>query len=106
MPTQRAPRRSRQQWQAIITEFETSKLSTVDFCKEKGFSYESFVKWRKHLTASEKPKSNFVKLPSTTVDFSPTSGAQIVCQLASGHRLQWDESVSPNYIAKLVEMLR
>ena len=47
----RQPRRTIQQWQALLTQYEQSGLSQRAFCRESAISYSSFVRWRQRLSS-------------------------------------------------------
>lgn len=39
-------RRSRQQWQQIVEQFERTDVSASVFCRQQSLAYQSFLKWR------------------------------------------------------------
>ena len=59
------PRRTAEQWQAIVDQQIASGLSGAAFCKSEGIKYQSFMNWRLKLTTSKVPvptKANFIEL--------------------------------------------
>lgn len=44
-------RRSREQWQQVIEQFQSSGQSGVAFCKAHHISYASFCQWKQTLSA-------------------------------------------------------
>ncbi len=48
----RYQRRSREQWQQIIEQFQSSGQSGAAFCKAQAISYASFCQWRQTLSAA------------------------------------------------------
>jgi hypothetical protein len=42
-------RRSREEWQALITQWQQSDLSAINFCKHHNIGTASFYKWRQRL---------------------------------------------------------
>jgi len=49
MSNSRAPRRSAEQWQALVKQWQQSGQSAKDFCREHDLGYASFCQWRKRL---------------------------------------------------------
>lgn len=47
--SQQRIRRSPDQWQAIVDQFETSGLAQRAFCQQAGISYGTFSRWRRQL---------------------------------------------------------
>jgi hypothetical protein len=87
MARQRSRRihRSREEWRAIVEKFETSGLSTREFCRQEGVGAESLRRWRKRLAASA--AANFVDvLPATVV--AGRSGWELDLELPGGWRLR------------------
>ena len=50
MTIARQPRRTTEQWQAIVDSYLSSGLSAPQFCKRENLSYASFINWKKRLT--------------------------------------------------------
>lgn len=74
----RHPRRSAEQWRAIIQHFESSDLSQVDFCRQEGLSLTSFSRWLGRFRCDDH-QPGFVELhpepsPSTTPTAVPSCG--------------------------------
>lgn len=42
-------RRSREEWQSLIAQWQQSDLSAITFCKHHGLSAASFYKWRQRF---------------------------------------------------------
>ena len=60
-----APRRTVEQWQAIVDQQIASGLSGAAFCKSEGIKYQSFMNWRLKLTTSKGPvptEAGFIEL--------------------------------------------
>jgi len=61
----RAPRRTAEQWQALVDQQIQSGLSGAAFCQSEGIKYQSFMNWRTRLSDSHEmtPKeTQFVEL--------------------------------------------
>lgn len=69
--------RSREQWQSIIDDFNTSGLSGPKFCDAQQIPYASFIKWRQKLSgAADVSKTNAVA--ASFLDLSSS-----LCRVAS-----------------------
>jgi hypothetical protein len=59
----RRPRRDKQQWTEIFKRFDSSGLSTRDFCRREGLAPSSFQRWRRRLVISDnyfcRPDDNY-----------------------------------------------
>lgn len=51
--SQRRPRKTKTQWQAILADFHQSNLSASAYCQEQGLAYGTFAKWRQRLAQVE-----------------------------------------------------
>ena len=71
--TDRRPRRSRAQWQALIEQAERSGLSARAFCQGEGINLASFYQWRKRLAAegSESHAASDTPASDTFIDLGP-----------------------------------
>lgn len=66
-------RRSREQWQQIIEQFQASDQSGAAFCKSQAISYASFCQWKQTLlsaraVATKPADGGFVDLQSLISD--------------------------------------
>jgi hypothetical protein len=87
--TRRRVRRSPEQWQALLDQYESSGLSQQLFCRQSGLPYSTFTRWRSRLlcnrsvvdTAGDSPEL-FVELTNQAVE-SPSafSGWDVELQL-------------------------
>ena len=61
-------RRSREEWERLMVEYEAGEVSQRVFCAQHGLAYSSFGYWRKQLrgalTAEGKPMPALVELPA------------------------------------------
>lgn len=85
------PRRSADQWQAIIEQWQNSGLSAPRFCQEQSVGYASFCQWRKrfaeHLAPPPKAEPNFIDLASLAQSSSHAGSWHIVLSLGNGVEL-------------------
>ena len=88
-------RRSRKQWEAILSDFNTSALSASAYCEKNAIAYASFAKWRSLLKASkdQKPQRSsatqaeaisFIELPREPNASSNSSHWDIELELGKG----------------------
>jgi len=60
----RKPRRTREQWRAIIRDYEASGRSPREYCHERGLTFSVFSNWnRVFRTEGIKETSPFIELP-------------------------------------------
>ena len=90
----RAPRRTAEQWQAIVEQQIQSGLSGAAFCKAEGIKYQSFMNWRTKLAQpsdSSSPDSQFIELTAGDAVHLPQSSPShcvIELDLAPGVQLR------------------
>jgi len=54
-------RRTEAEWRAVMERFEKSGLSVLAFCRRSKLSRNSFIKWRRRLSGSQRPTPAFVE---------------------------------------------
>lgn len=80
-----APAALQKKWQERIRQQQESRLSVSAFCRQHGFSDQSFYNWRKRLSADEPVCFALVNAnPASTADHC----APLELILASGDRLR------------------
>jgi len=61
-------RRSREEWERLMGEYEAGEVSQRVFCAQRGLAYSSFGYWRKQLRgalpAEDRPMPALVELPA------------------------------------------
>ena len=68
----RHKRRSKAEWTEILRRFESSRLSSQEFCRRERLALSSFQRWRRRL--GRVSEAEFVELvPTSTVAPPPTS---------------------------------
>jgi transposase-like protein len=60
-------RRSQEEWQALISQWQQSGLSAANFCKQHHLSSASFYKWRQRFEGSDNPDNKTLATPVTPV---------------------------------------
>jgi transposase-like protein len=67
-------RRSRDEWEQILSDFRSSNLTQQAFCKQNGISTVSLGKWRKRLQA-DSPPTGFIPVQLSSDANSPTQSS-------------------------------
>ena len=83
------PRRSADQWRAIIQRYESSDLSQREFCSQEGLTLTSFTRWLRRFR-SDNHQPGFVELQSEPPLPAAESHADwtVVIDLPGGGRLR------------------
>ena len=93
------------QWRAINDEFEASKLSAAEFCRERDFSPKYFYAIRTKLKRQPPPESRFVKAqPSVEKVAASPIEQPIQFQCAAG-TLTLPTNVSADWVAEFIRAL-
>ena len=92
------PRRTAEQWQAIIKRFQTSGLNGIDFCRREGIHPKSFYRAKSTYSSMPSPKPFIQATPRAA------SSAEVVLVLPNC-RIQCSSQVSPQWLAQLVNTL-
>jgi hypothetical protein len=96
------PAALQKKWQELIRQQGQSKLSVSAFCRERGFSEQSFYNWRKRLAASEPVRFALVDAgPSGADRFAP-----LELILASGDRLRITPGADAATLRAVLNVLR
>lgn len=88
----KSQRRTREQWQQLVLEWQHSGKSANAFCAARSIGYASFCQWRKRLLPQEAtpPRENdspeFIDLAALTGD--GLGGWRIVLSLGNGMELR------------------
>ena len=91
-------------WQNILKEFEESKLSVAEFCKQNQLSLQSFYQWRRRFKLQQDaPTGAHTLIPVTVVPSPQTAKCSIIhLTTNSGACLRFDSDVPVSHIAALV----
>ena len=69
-------RRSQEEWQALISQWQQSSLSATNFCKQQHLSSASFYKWRQRIEGADNPNQPMPAAPSSNfIDITALSSA-------------------------------
>ena len=92
-------RRSPEQWQALVLQWQESGLSAPQFCEQNEVGYASFCNWRKRLSTQDSPvektsyEAPFIDLQSLTSDSADNAkGWNIVLSLGNGVELRLSQN--------------
>jgi|SRR5665213_2157554 len=97
-----APAALQKKWQELIRQQQQSKLSVRAFCRQQGFSDQSFYNWRKRLAADEAVRFALVEAnPPGTDRFAP-----LELILASGDRLRIAPGADAATLRAVLNVLR
>jgi uncharacterized membrane protein len=97
-----APVALQKKWQELIRQQEQSKLTVSAFCRQHGFSDQSFYNWRKRLVAD-------APVRFALVDANPTGADGFVpleLVLASGDRLRIATGTDAATLRAVLSVLR
>jgi hypothetical protein len=87
-------------WAELIRNQQQSGLSVTAFCRDRGFSDQTFYNWRKRLSASEPVRFALVAAGSGTEQ----SLVELV--LASGDRLRMGPGIDAATLRTILSVLR
>jgi hypothetical protein len=85
MPADSGKRRSRAQWEELMTGYEAGNQTQHEFCAERGIAYSSFCYWRKRLRSAASNEStipSLIELPALVSDETPSW--RVVLELGAG----------------------
>jgi len=83
-------RRTPEQWQRLIGQWEESGLSMVRFCEDRQIGYASFCQWRKRLAeerVAQDPEVSFIDI-GALASSEAARGWEIVLCLGQGVELR------------------
>jgi len=88
-------------WAELIREQQQSGLSVSAFCRDRGFSDQTFYNWRKRLSGSEAVRFALVEARSAGSEHAP-----IELGLASGDRLRIAPGADAMTLRTVLNILR
>ena len=80
-------RRTKAQWTEILGRFESSALTSRDFCRREGLPLSSFQRWRRRLGSVD--AAEFVELVPTVTENEPVSTWSLDVSLPNGVSLRF-----------------
>jgi hypothetical protein len=96
------PAARHKKWQELIRQQEQSKLSVSAFCRQHGFSDQSFYNWRKRLGVSEPVRFALVEARASEAE----RHAPLELILASGDRLRFEPGTDFTTLRAVLSVLR
>lgn len=88
-------------WSELVGKQQQSGLSVSAFCREHGFSDQTFYNWRKRLAGSEPVRFALVAADATAVERLP-----IELLLVSGDRLRISPGIDAATLRTVLKVLR
>ena len=83
-------RRTREEWDRILTRYAASGLSNAAFCHHEGLSTGSFARWKRRMSATQPAPAAFVELPPPVAPRSTALEAgELELVLPGDVRLRW-----------------
>lgn len=74
--TTRSPRRTAEQWQALLDQQSNSGLTAPKFCKAENIAYQSFMSWRKKLASKVRPATDSEPTQPTFIELTADSNSE------------------------------
>jgi len=98
--TKKTTRRSHDEWESLVRQWQQSGLSCVAFCKLNNIGYASFCQWRQRFEKSEAPTEKtsihavpaFIDLASLNPTTKTHSSWHITLNLGDGISLTLNQS--------------
>tara|TARA_R110002167_G_C12313249_1_gene618348 strand:- start:251 stop:541 length:291 start_codon:yes stop_codon:yes gene_type:complete len=93
-----APRRTTEQWLALIEQWQSSGQSAARFCDAQAIGYASFCSWRKRLADDQAPPAAAADQEVSFIDLGALSSSSegrawnIVLSLGNGVELRLSQS--------------
>jgi transposase-like protein len=97
-----APGARQKKWLELIRQQQQSKLSVSAFCRQHGFSDQSFYNWRKRLAADEPVRFALVEANASGAD----RPVPLELILASGDRLRIAPGTDASTLRAVLNVLR
>jgi transposase-like protein len=90
-------------WNNHIEAWQASGLSQAAYCRQHGLNANTFSGWLRQYRSLEKPRHP--ALIPVQVQPLPTAVEPVVLRHAQGHRLEFPATVSPRWLAELLQCL-
>ena len=90
-------------WKNHIEAWQAGGLSQAAYCRQHGLNANTFSSRLRHYRSLENPRHS--GLIPVQVQPLPTTPEPVVLRLAPGHRLEFPATVSPRWLAELLQCL-
>jgi len=99
----RTPRKSADQWAALIAEYDAGSENEREFCQRHGFKLVTLRKWRYHFKSPRKQRSTASRSPFVKVDVHTARVPQesAVLHIGQDIRLECPASYDVSSLAQL-----
>lgn len=101
-------RRSRAEVAQLVVEYETSGLSRADFCRERGLSLATLVRYRKRQAQGEKAPGNrwvAVEVSGAYPALAAAAGSGLAVALPGGRRIEVGRGFDARTLVQLLGVL-
>ncbi len=101
-------RRSRAEAGQLVAEYETSGLSRADFCRERGLSLATLVRYRKRQAQGETAPGNrwvAVEVFGTAPALAAAAGSGLAVALSGGRRIEVGRGFDARTLVQLLGVL-
>ena len=90
-------KRTKADWESLITQFEQSGLKPTAFCKQNALTHSAFYKWKSVFQAQ---RQGFKKINMP----QPNGAGKISFTLPNGLKFEWDSAVSINSLLPILKV--
>ncbi len=101
-------RRSQAEIQQVVAEYETSGLTCVAFCQQKGLSLATLARYRKrqaHTDSAHASRWVAVEVSGGTAPVEPGTGSGLTVTLAGSRRIEVGRGFDARTLVQLVSVL-
>ena len=92
------------QWWRHVKMWRESGMSQADYCRQQGLNPKTFSKWARCEHPAD-PNAPIEVLPVQVTPPLPATEAAVVLKLAQGIQLELSTTVSPRWLAELLQCL-
>jgi hypothetical protein len=92
------------QWWRHVKTWRESGMSQADYCRQQGLNPKTFSKWARSEHPVD-PNAPIEVIPVQVTPSLPATEAAVVLKLAQGIQLELSTTVSPRWLAELLQCL-
>ena len=92
------------QWWRHVKTWRESGMSQADYCRQQGLNPKTFSKWARCEHPAD-PNAPIEVFPVQVTPSLPATEAAVVLKLAQGIQLELSTTVSPRWLAELLQCL-
>ena len=101
-------RRSRQEVEEVVAEYESSGLSRIEFCRERGVALSTLGRYRSRRGRQEPAASNVllaVEVSGRRTTSDGATGSALAVVLRGGRRIEVGRGFDPGALEQVVRVL-